>query len=105
LQATPALREANDGTFVLFISGLTATTLLECVWHLQSDRGHCHRQSPYIGISGAATFFARRVFRLAVFRLAAFRFVLRAAPLAPALRTVRFLARFFVFFFLAVIGM
>jgi hypothetical protein len=88
------------------VLGLTATALPVRSSHLQSDRGHClDHQLPYIGISGAATFFARRVFRLAVFRLAAFRFVLRAAPRAPALRTVRFFARFFVFFFLAVIGM
>jgi hypothetical protein len=69
---------------------------------------------PYIGISGAAAFFARLVLRFAAFRLA-FRFVFaffaffvflvfRAADFAPALRTVRFFARF-VFFFFAVIGM
>jgi hypothetical protein len=88
--------------------GLTATALLERDWHLQSDRGHClDHPLPYIGISGAATFFVRRALRFAGFRLAAFRFVLRAGPRAPALRTVRFFARFFVlvFFFFEVIGM
>lgn len=82
--------------------------------HSRRDRGHClEHRLPYIAISGAADFFARLVFRFAVFRFPALRFVLvfRAAPLAPALRTVRFFARFFVFafafvfFFFAVIGM
>jgi hypothetical protein len=82
---------------------------------LLRDRGHrLEHQSPYIGITGAATFFARFVFRFAALRLAlrfvfvflaflAF-FVFRAAPFAATLRTARFFARFFVFFF-AVIGM
>jgi hypothetical protein len=107
LRAAPALHKAADGTYVLFVLGLTATALRERDWHLQSGRGHClDHLLPYIGISGAEAFFARRaVFRFAVFRLAVFRFVLRAGPRAPALRTVRFFARFFVFFFFAVIGM
>ncbi|HEY5048738.1 MAG TPA: hypothetical protein VII49_12040 [Rhizomicrobium sp.] len=95
---------------------LAATATRMRILHLQGDRGHCLEHQPaYIAISGAEAFFVRRVFRFAVFRLAALRFVLvfRAAPLAPALRTVRFtarfavrfFARFLVFFFLAVIGM
>jgi hypothetical protein len=79
--------------------------------HVQRDRGHrLEHQSAYIAISGAAAFFARLVLRFAVFRFAAFFFalrffVLRAGAFAPALRTTRFFARFFVFFFFAVIGM
>jgi hypothetical protein len=67
---------------------------------------------PYISAGAGAAFFARFVFRFAAgfFATAFRRVVLRAAPRAPALRTVRFtgaLALLFVFrfVFFAVIGM
>jgi hypothetical protein len=83
---------------------------------LLGDRGHrLEHLLPYIGISGAAAFFARLDFRFAALRFVfvffaflaflAFFFVFRAAPFAATLRTARFFARFFVFFFFAVIGM
>jgi hypothetical protein len=55
--------------------------------------------------AGAAFFTRRRALRFAGF-FAALRRVFLAAPRAPALRTVRFLAFTFLFdFFFAVIGM
>jgi hypothetical protein len=65
-------------------------------------------QVSYIAAGAGAAFFARRALRFAGF-FAALRRVFLAAPLAPALRTVRFLAFAFVFVFrfafFAVIGM
>ena len=63
-------------------------------------------QVSYIAAGAGAAFFARRALRFAGF-FAALRRVFLAAPLAPALRTVRFLAFAFVFrfAFFAVIGM
>jgi hypothetical protein len=109
LSAAPAALCAGGGTCVLFLLRLAATALRMQRMQLQGDRGHClEHRLPYIGISVWVAFFARLVFRFAVFFLALrFVFVFRAGPRAPALRTTRFLvfARFFVFFFFAVIGM
>jgi hypothetical protein len=64
----------------------------------------------YIAAGAGAAFFTRRALRFAGF-FAALRWVFLAAPFAPALRTVRFLAFAFVFVFVfrlaffAVIGM
>jgi len=60
----------------------------------------------YIAAGAGAAFFERRVFRRAVF-FAPLRRVFLAAPRAPALRTVRFLAFPFAFRFdfFALIGM
>jgi len=67
-----------------------------------------NHQALYIAAGAEDDFFARRVVRFAAF-FAPFRRVLLAAPLAPALRTVRFAAFAFVFVFrldfFAVIGM
>lgn len=106
LLAAPVQTETGFGTFVHLVRP-AATTKSWLNSSPLSDRGHSlEHLLPYIGIAAGAAFFARRVFRFAAFRLPAFRFfVLRAAPRAPALRTVRFFARFFDFFFLAVIGM
>ena len=102
--AVPA--PAGLGTLSRFLLRLAAIAMQRLNSNLQGGRGHClDHQVSYIGIGAGAAFFARRVFRFAALRLPALRFVFRAAPRAPALRTVRFFARFFVFFFLAVIGM
>ena len=61
-------------------------------------------QVSYIAAGAAAAFFVRRVFRFADF-FAPLRRVFLAAPLAPALRTVRFLPFDFRLDFFAVIGM
>ncbi|MGH6877316.1 MAG: hypothetical protein ACREHV_08055 [Rhizomicrobium sp.] len=77
--------------------------------HAPGNRGlSLDHQVPYIAAGAAAAFLVRRVFRLWVFFAAALRrVVFLAAPRAPALRTVRFLALVLVFrlAFFAVIGM
>jgi len=88
-----------------------AAAALQTLARLPGGRGlSLNHKVPYIAAGAGAAFFVRRVFRLVCF-FAALRRVFLAAPLAPALRTVRFLVFVFVFVFafrldfFAVIGM
>jgi hypothetical protein len=75
--------------------------------HSSGSRGlSLGHEMSYIAAGAGAAFFTRRALRFAGF-FAALRRVFLAAPLAPALRTVRFLALAFAFRFpfFAVIGM